>query len=114
MTATLDDYKHSIDWLLETKHDPQALEEAILGVISSLDKPSSPAGTARQAFYNELFGRDQDQSALFRKQILQVSIEQLIKVTETYLTSTEPSLGIISNKAHEKELESLNLDIHQL
>jgi Zn-dependent M16 (insulinase) family peptidase len=114
LTATLDDYKHSIDWLLEAKHDPQALEEAILGVISSLDKPSSPAGTARQAFYNELFGRDQDQSALFRKEILQVSIEQLIKVTETYLASTEPSLGIISNKAHEKELESLHLDIHQL
>jgi len=114
LTATLEDYKRSIDWLIESEHDSQALEEAILGVISSLDKPSSPAGTARQAFYNELFGRDQEQSALFRKQILQVSIEQLIKVTETYLANIAPSLGIISNKAHEKELKSLQLDINQL
>ena len=114
LTATLDDYKHSIDWLLEAKHDPQALEEAILGVISSLDKPSSPAGTARQAFYNELFGRGKEQRAKFRQQILEVSIEQMQSVTEKYLANQEASLGIISNKSQRAELDSLKLSIHQL
>ena len=41
------------------KIQPQAvpLEEAILGVIGSMDKPSSPAGEGKQDFHNRLFGR---------------------------------------------------------
>ena len=114
LAETLEDYKRCIDWMLETSHEYRTLEEAILGVISSLDKPSSPAGTAKQAFYNELFGRNREQRALFRQQVLEVSIEQLKEVTEKYLASQDPSIGIISNKSQKPVLETLNLEIHQL
>ena len=114
LTETLDDYKRSIDWLLNSNHEYRPLEEAILGVISSLDKPSSPAGTAKQAFYNELFGRNREQRAAFRQQVLQVTVEQLRQVTEKYLTLSSPSIGVVSNKAHQDELTSLGLDIQVL
>ena len=111
---TLEDYKRSIDWLLESDHDYTALEEAILGVISSLDKPSSPAGTARQAFYNELFGRTREHRSAFRQNVLSVSLDDLKRVTERYLAGKESSVGVISNKSHTDEMEKLGLKIHQL
>lgn len=114
LLETLEDYKRSIDWMLKNNHESRALEEAILGVISSLDKPSSPAGTAKQAFYNELFGRGKEQRAAFRQQVLQVSIESLKGVTEKYLANQQPSIGIISNKSQSSQLESLGLSICQL
>ncbi|MDG1852084.1 MAG: peptidase M16, partial [Gammaproteobacteria bacterium] len=111
---TLEDYKRSVDWMLTADHDTRALEEAILGVISSLDKPSSPAGTAKQAFYNELFGRGKEQRAAFRQNVLGVSIESLKQVTEKYLANQDPSIGIISNKSQLSQLESIGLSICQL
>lgn len=114
LSDTLDDFKRSIDWLLQSNHEYSAIEEAILGVISSMDKPSSPAGTARQAFYNELFGRTREQRARFRQRVLQVNQEKLKYVTEKYLANADPSIGVISNKAHSAELEKWGLEIHQL
>jgi len=114
LSETLDDYRRSIDWLIETDHEYSGLEEAILGVISSLDKPSSPAGTARQAFYSELFGRTREHRSAFRQRVLDVSLDDLKRVTEHYLLNGESSIGVISSKAQLDELERMNLEIHQL
>ena len=114
LTETLDDFRRSIDWMLDNSHDYSQLEEAILGVISSLDKPASPAGSAKQAFHNELFGRGKEERAEFRRQVLDVSIDQLKAVTERYLDPTKASFGIVSNKSRQQELEKLGLELQQL
>jgi len=114
LSETFNDYRRSIDWMMNTSHATRALEEAVLGVISSLDKPTSPAGTATQAFYNELFGRDREQRARFRKNVLSVTIEELKSVTEKYLANTEPAMGLITSKAMVNEAESLEMEIRQL
>jgi len=57
LSETLTDFDRSIDWLVSNKHSDQELEEAVLNVISGIDKPGSPAGEARGAFHAELFGR---------------------------------------------------------
>jgi Zn-dependent M16 (insulinase) family peptidase len=112
---TLDDFRRAIDWMLTTPHEYAPLEEAILGVISSLDKPASPAGTAKQAFHNELFGRDKAQRARFRQQVLNVSVEQLVEVTRRYLAdSSQASIGIVSSKTHQGDMEKLGLEIRTL
>ena len=46
ISDTLDDFDRSIDWLLDNPLGDEKIEEAILGVIGSLDKPGSPAGEA--------------------------------------------------------------------
>ena len=86
LTETLDDFDGSIRWLLETRHEPQALEEAILNVISSIDKPGSPAGEARSAYHAELFGRSAEQRRAYRQRILGVSLDDLRRVGETWFS----------------------------
>ena len=115
LTETLDDFRRAVDWMLVTPHEYAPLEEAILGVISSLDKPASPAGTAKAAFHNELFGRDKGQRARFRQQVLNVSIEQLVDVTRCYLSdSAQASIGVVSSKTNQGDLEKLGLEIRTL
>ena len=114
LSETLNDFEKSIDWLNNNKHQYSQLEEAILGVISSLDKPASPAGTAKQAYFNELFGRSKEQRNEFRQRVLDVSIEKLQQVSEKYLSPEKASIGIESNKAAQAELEKLELSIKYL
>jgi Zn-dependent M16 (insulinase) family peptidase len=94
---TLEDFDGAITWMLEQRHEYRALEEAILGVIGSLDKPSSPAGEAKQHFHNRLFGRTHDQREQFRERILAVTTDDLRRVTETYLRPELASTAVITN-----------------
>ena len=114
LTDTLSDFNQSIQWLLETSHDYQALEEAILGVISSLDKPASPAGDAKQTFHNNLFGRNAQQRQKFRQQILAVTIDDLLRVAKSYLNDKPESIAVVSNHEHEQECQDLGLEIISL
>ncbi|PLW69013.1 insulinase family protein [Pseudohalioglobus lutimaris] len=96
---TLADFDASISWLLEERHEARALEESILGVIGSLDKPGSPAGEAKQHFHNRLFGRTHAQREAFRQQVLAVSLEDLRRVGQTYLQAERASTAVVSNAA---------------
>ncbi|MDT8398711.1 MAG: insulinase family protein [Pseudomonadales bacterium] len=114
LTETLNDFDAAIDWLVQGKHEPSQLEEAILGVISSLDKPSSPSGTAKQAFHNELFGRTREQRARFRQQVLDVTLDKLRQLAEKYLRPQYSSIGIVTSKSTLPQLEQLALTIKYL
>lgn len=118
LAETLDDFDAAIDWMHNTNHEYRVLEEAILGVIGSLDKPSSPAGEAKQHFHNRLSGRSHEQRQLFRQRILDVSLEDLQRVTETYLQPSLASTAVISNNtqqaATEALAEELSLSIQEL
>lgn len=95
--GTLADFDQSIHWLLNEKHEWQQVEEAILGVISSIDKPGSPAGEAKQAFHAELTGRTRDKQEQFRNRVRAVSLKDLLRVATTYLTPEQASTVIITS-----------------
>ena len=99
LAETLDDFDLSVRWLLDNRHDDEALEQAILGVISSLDKPGSPAGEAKQTFHNQLFGRSPAQRRRFRSRVLAVSLADLQRVAETYLLNPDASVAVVTNSA---------------
>ena len=61
LADTLADFDASLAWLQSSELEAQKLEEAILGVVSSIDKPGSPAGEAKQAYHSALFGRTPEQ-----------------------------------------------------
>ncbi len=96
---TLADFEKSVRWLLDSKHENDALEQAILGVIGSIDRPSSPAGEAKQDFHNRLFGRDHAHREAFRRRILEVSLEDLRRVAETYLRPEAASVAVVTSQA---------------
>ncbi|MEE4279667.1 MAG: insulinase family protein [Halieaceae bacterium] len=116
--GTLEDFDASIRWLLESAANPSALEEAVLGVMSTLDKPGSPAGEAKQDFHNRRFGRDWSQRMAFREAVLNVSFEDLRRVCETYLKPEAASIGIITGSSAWREnaaaLEGLELSTREL
>ncbi len=98
LAETLADFDRSVEWLLGKDHGYQVLEEAILGVIGALDKPSSPAGEAKQAFQNRLFGRDDAFQARFRERVLATTTDDLKRVAQTYLIPEQASMAVITHK----------------
>ncbi len=118
LAETLQDFDQSVNWLLETPHEYRAVEEAILGVIGSIDKPSSPAGEAKQHFHNRLFGRTHAQREHFREQILAVTLDDLRRVTETYLRPELASTAVITNSSGRQGsdalLEELAMQVEEL
>lgn len=115
---TIADFDASVNWLLETEHDPEQLEQAILGVISGLDKPGSPAGEAKQAFQNKLFNRSDEQRRKFRQAILQVKLEDLKRVAEKYLKPEFASTAIVTSQSRFEQLsdyvDEQGLDVFNL
>jgi Zn-dependent M16 (insulinase) family peptidase len=114
LAETLEDFDRSIDWLLDESHDWQAVEEAILGVISALDKPGSPAGEARDAFYNGLFGRTPELRQRFRQRVLEVRLDDLRRVAGSYLVPQRASTAVVTSQAEQDNCLQLGLNIKQL
>jgi hypothetical protein len=111
LTKTLDDFDKAIIWMLENTHHERQLEEAILGVIGGMDKPSSPAGEAKHAFHNELHGRTREKLQQFRQRVLDVSLSDLKRVTETYLKNGEASIAVITSAATHEQVGDLGLQV---
>ncbi len=116
LSETLSDFDASIEWLKETKHNERELEEAVLSVVSSIDKPGSPAGEARSSFQAELFDRTREKRRAFRQRILNVSLEDLKRVGNTYFDPDHASTGVVTNEttANEQSIKSLGLNLHSL
>jgi Zn-dependent M16 (insulinase) family peptidase len=111
LSKTLDDFDKAINWMLENTHEERQLEEAILGVIGGMDKPSSPAGEAKHAFHNELHGRSREKLQQFRQRVLDVSMSDLKRVTETYLKNGEASIAVITSAATHEQVGDLGLQL---
>lgn len=114
LVETLSDFDASIEWLLNEEHSELALEEAILGVIGSMDKPGSPAGEAQGDYFLALHKRTKAQREAFRADILKVSIEQLQEVARTYLIEENMSVAVISSPSNKDVLQELGFDIQTL
>ena len=114
LEATLDDFDASIQWVLNERQAGYQLEEAILGVITTMDKPSSPAGEAKQAFYNRLFDRSLEHRMAFRQRVLTTTLDQLREVAERYFEDESASIGVITNRESSDSLDSLDLNIENI
>jgi len=99
LVETLQDFTQAIDWVVSGKHEPRLLEEAILGVIGSLDKPGSPAGEAKDAFQSQLFGRTPEIRQAFRQRVLSVTANDLRAVAERYLRTDFENVAVVTNEA---------------
>ena len=100
--------------MLNTKHEKRALEEAILGVISGIDKPTSPAGEAKDAFQNALFGRTPEIRRDYRTRVLNVTLEDLNRVASIYLKPELACTAVISNASTVDKKGDLGLEVISL
>ena len=114
LQETLDDFDAAVRWLLDEKHEWRQVEEAILGVIGGIDKPGSPAGEARDAFYNALYGRTPEQRQRFRRRVLEVRLEDLQRVGDTYLKPERASTAVVTSSQQQEACAALGLEIVHL
>lgn len=108
---TLQDFDKAVRWLIDEGASEAQLEEAILGVISSIDKPGSPAGEAKATHMNSLFGRTAQQRREFRSSLLRVSLADIGRVASQYLADS--SLAHEAIVSHAGAAEQLPADFSQ-
>lgn len=111
---TLNDFDAVLDWLQSGSHDWQSVEEAILGVIGSIDKPGSPAGEAKSTYHAELFGRTREKREQFRNRVLAVTLADLQRVAATYLRPEKASVAVVSHNGERTTLDNLGLVLKTL
>jgi Zn-dependent M16 (insulinase) family peptidase len=111
---TLDDFDASLDWLRTEEHDAQELEEAILGVIGGLDRPRSPAGAARHAYHDKLFGRTPEQRERFRERVLSVTLDDMRRAADTWLKPENANVAVVTSPENRAAAEELGLSIQEL
>ncbi len=110
LADTLADFDKSLEWLQSTQLDKQQLEEAILGVISEIDRPDSPVGEARLAWYANLHGRTPERRRAFRKKVMQVTLDDLKRVAKSWLRSEQAHTAVITDTATLAEYNKANPD----
>jgi Zn-dependent M16 (insulinase) family peptidase len=111
LADTLADFDASIQWLMNTQHDALSLEEAVLSVVASLDKPGSPAGEAKQHFHECLFGRTAEHRKLFRAGIVNTQIDDLRRVADTYLRADRASTAVVTHVSGAEELVQRGIEL---
>ena len=113
LADTLTDFDASVTWLLDNNHEPRTVEEAILSIISSIDRPESPSGEATAAYFAALHGRTPEQRRRFRSRVLEVTLDDLKRVAATYLNTDLASVGVLSD-AKTLQGSDLGLTVQQL
>ncbi|WOE32124.1 MULTISPECIES: insulinase family protein [unclassified Acinetobacter] len=114
LTETFYDFDASIEWLLSAQQQPYQLEEAILGLIASMDKPGSPAGEAITACYSYLHARTPAFRSQLRERLLNVTLDDLKRVTQQYLRQQQPVKAVVAPVTKRDELLALGFNIQQV
>ena len=89
LIETLDDFDSSILWLLKSNHDRRLIDEAIISVIASLDKPNSPSQTAKMHYYKKIKGISSEDESKFRKQYIRYRANRPQKSSRKIFDSTK-------------------------
>ncbi|WP_108127063.1 insulinase family protein [Saccharospirillum mangrovi] len=112
--GTLADFRASLDWVRDTGATAEQVESAILGVVSSMDKPGSPAGEAKQAFQNRLFGRTDAFRKAYREALLAVTPSDIGRVAERYFDPATASEAVVTDREHADQLAGQGFSVETL
>lgn len=111
---TLTDFDGAITWLMEERHEERLLEEAILRVLSDIDRPESPAGEAIAAYFGSRHGRTPAHRRTLRRAVMAASLDDLRRVSGHYLTADAASVAVVSNEATIEANSALGLELCKL
>ena len=101
----------SIEWLLNEPQTAEQLEEAILGIISGMDKPGSPAGEAVKACFADLHHRGIEWQRKMRAAILAVTIIDLQRVAKQYLQGQKHVRAVLAPYDKEEAVKELGFTV---
>jgi Zn-dependent M16 (insulinase) family peptidase len=114
LEETVTDFDRALAWLAHERHEPRQLEEAVLRVLSDIDRPESPAGEAVAAYFGTRHGRTPAQRRAFRRAVMQVRMDDLRRVAERYLTPESASVAVVSSESILEAHPELGLELCRL
>ena len=114
LAETLTDFDRAITWLTEGRHEERQLEEAILRVLSDIDRPESPAGEAIGAYFGTRHGRTPTYRHAVRRAVMAVGKDDLVRVAGNYLSVDTANVAVVSNEATIEANPGLGLEICKL
>ena len=107
--GTFDDFRESVNWLMNQSKNDELVEQAVLGLIGSLDRPGSPAGEAKQTYHMERGGRTLGMRQQFRERLLATRWEDIQRVAAQYLKEQSGSMAVIAPRGTQATADKLGL-----
>ena len=98
ISGTFADFEAAVRRILDEPQDEAHLEEAILNVISDLDRPNSPAGEAIGSYFATRHGRGPARRRCYRRAVLGVTLEDLRRVAEHYLRTGRARDAVVTSE----------------
>jgi len=87
IVRTYDIFDQAVRWVTENEIASEALKEAILGACGDVDPLESPDIKGRREATNKATGFTKEARERFKQRLLQVTAEDLQRVTRAYLTA---------------------------
>ena len=84
IVRTYDAFDRAVRWVIDQEIEPEALKEAILGACGDVDPLESPDIRGRREATNRATGLTREAREGFKQRLLQVSSDDLRRVTQTY------------------------------
>lgn len=114
LMETYDDFARAKDWLMSSEATQAKVDEAILNVISAMDKPSSPAGEMKKAFYQQLYGRTYDVRMAYRQGVISTTIDELRALADKYFKPESASYAVLTHSGTKELLMDKGFECNQL
>jgi|TARA_B000000557_G_scaffold196728_1_gene162061 hypothetical protein len=111
-SETFEEFQKSREWSLKNITQEQ-LDEGVLGIISSIDKPLSPFGEAMSDFSMNLDKKDLDARLRIRSLVKSCSLDDLVNVSQKYLFN-ESKRSVIAGENYIDEMKKLNFKIQNI
>jgi Zn-dependent M16 (insulinase) family peptidase len=112
--GTFDDFQGSVNWILNDAKDESLVEQSILGIIGSMDRPSSPAGEAKSIHHALKAGRTPARRLAYRQGLLAVTLADVKRVIETYLLNVDGKKAVLAPKGTADIATKLGLNAIEL
>jgi hypothetical protein len=113
---TIDAFENGIEFLKKGDFDAEEIKEAILQTASDIEKPDTPAVSAKKDFFRKILNIPDEKREEFKKLLLETDNQKLSEAAQKYLESGvfKNNVAVITGKLPlEKEkalLEELNLE----
>lgn len=114
LLETYADFAKAKEWLMSSDATQAKVDEAILNVISAMDKPGSPAGEAKKAFYQQLYGRTHDVRMAYRQGVISATLQELREVAERYLDPAKVSSAVLTHSGMSEIVKEHGFEVKTL
>jgi Zn-dependent M16 (insulinase) family peptidase len=111
-SETFEEFQKSREWSLKNISQEQ-LDEGVLGIISSIDKPLSPFGEAMSDFSMNIDKKDLEARLRIRSLVKSCSLDDLVNVSQKYLFN-ESKRSVVAGENYIDEMKKLNFKIKNI